>query len=299
MPLVSIAMAVYNGERYLRQQVESILKQTVQDFELIMADDCSKDRTWTLMQELANQDKRIRIYRNDANLGFKDNFQKAISYCTGDYVALSDCDDIWMPNHLEILLDTIGKKAMACGNSTFIDANGNRLGTTLKYQESFDGVPDNDMKKFRSIILFRNTYQGAAMLMRRSFIDKALPIPDEINYHDTWFASLACLCGGINYTGKSIMNYRRIETSITGLRNKRKSKLYRFLHTRFDDDRLYILDSIENRLGDELSGNQKKVIEKIRNILTIYKERGTDIRIYLYEFLHYKSIFSCDLTHWI
>lgn len=299
MPLVSIAMAVYNGERYLRQQVESILKQTVQDFELIMTDDCSKDRTWTLMQELANQDKRIRIYRNDANLGFKDNFQKAISYCTGDYVALSDCDDIWMPNHLEILLDTIGKKTMACGNSTFIDANGNRLGTTLKYQESFDGVPDNDMKKFRSIILFRNTYQGAAMLMRRSFIDKALPIPDEINYHDTWFASLACLCGGINYTGKSIMNYRRIETSITGLRNKRKSKLYRFLHTRFDDDRLYILDSIENRLGDELSGNQKKVIEKIRNILTIYKERGTDIRIYLYELLHYKSIYNCDLTHWI
>ena len=292
-------MAVYNGERYLRQQVESILKQTVQDFELIMTDDCSKDRTWTLMQELANQDKRIRIYRNDANLGFKDNFQKAISYCTGDYVALSDCDDIWMPNHLEILLDTIGKKTMACGNSTFIDANGNRLGTTLKYQESFDGVPDNDMKKFRSIILFRNTYQGAAMLMRRSFIDKALPIPDEINYHDTWFASLACLCGGINYTGKSIMNYRRIETSITGLRNKRKSKLYRFLHTRFDDDRLYILDSIENRLGDELSGNQKKVIEKIRNILTIYKERGTDIRIYLYELLHYKSIYNCDLTHWI
>lgn len=292
-------MAVYNGEKYLRKQVESILRQTVSDFELVMTDDCSTDGSWQLMQELAAGDRRIRISRNTANLGFKDNFQKAISLCSGEYIALSDCDDIWTPDHLEVLLATIGDKAMACANSTFIDADDKPLGTTLKYQESFDGVPSDDMAKFRSIILFRNTYQGAAMIMRRSFVDVALPIPGEMRYHDTWFAALACFCGGINYSARSILNYRRLETSVTGLRTKRKSKLYRFLHTRFDADRQDILDAITKRLNGSLTVRQWRMIRDVSRILTIYKEKGADIRIYAYELRHYKSIYNCDITHWI
>lgn len=299
MPLVSIAMAVYNGEKFLRQQVESILRQTITDFELIMTDDCSTDDSWTVMEELAKEDRRIKIYHNERNLGFKDNFQKAISYCSGRYVALSDCDDIWEPDHIETLLKTIGEKAIACGNSTFVDVDGNSLGTTLRYQESLDWIPDDDLKKFISIILFRNCYQGATMLMRRDFIERAMPIPESMRYHDTWFASIACFCGGINYTKKSLMKYRRLETSITGMRGKRKSKLYRFLHTRFDDDRLDILDNIEQRLNGRLTLKQQKTVNQLRRILNIYNKKGTDVRIYLYELLHYRTIFSCDLTHWI
>lgn len=299
MPLVSVAMAVYNGEKYLREQVESILNQSVKDIELVMNDDCSTDRSWDVMSELADKDRRIRIYRNEHNLGFKDNFQKTIGYCKGDYIALSDCDDIWLPNHLQLLLDNIGDKSLACGDSTFVDANGSPLGTTLSHQEAFDWIPDDDLKKFVSIILFRNPYQGATMLMKRDFLNKALPIPEEMRYHDTWFASLACFCGGINYVKQPLMKYRRLETSITGMRVKRKSKLYRFLHIRFDEDRLDILNCIEQRIGNKLSIKQRKTIDDLRNILTLYNNNKNDIRVRLYELLHYKEIYSCDLTHWI
>lgn len=299
MPLISVAMTVYNGEEYLRQQVESVLGQTVRDIELVIVDDCSTDGSWALMNELSQGDKRIRIFRNDRNLGFKRNFERAISFCSGEYIALSDCDDIWEPYHLEALLGIIGDKALACGNSTFIDAEGRRLGTTLRYQESLDWVPKDDMKKFRSIMLFRNPYQGATMLMRRSFIDKALPIPEEMRYHDTWFASLACFCGGIAYTKQSLMDYRRLETSVTGMRDKRKSKLYRFLHLRFDSDRLDIINNIELRIVNDLTARQRKELGRVRNVLLRYKNNKGLWKVRLYEWLHYKSIYSCDLTHWI
>lgn len=299
MPLVSVALTVYNGEKYLRQQVESILNQTVADIELVMCDDCSTDGSWKVMEQLAAEDSRIRIYRNESNLGFKDNFGKAIRKCRGEYIALSDCDDIWEPDHLETLLGIIGNKALACGNSAFVDADGIPTGATLRHQEALDWVPDDDMKKLLSIILFRNPYQGATMLLKRSFVNMALPIPHEMRYHDTWFASLACFCGGISYTGQCLMKYRRTETSITGMRSKRKSKLYRFLHLRFDDDRLDILHCIEQRLDGRLNHKQRRAISQLRNILNLYNKNHHDIRVRLYEILHYKSIYSCDATHWI
>lgn len=298
MPLVSIAMAVYNGEKYLREQVDSVLAQTIDDFEIVMTDDCSIDGSWKLMQELAKGDYRIHVYRNDRNLGFKKNFEHAIELCKGEYIALSDCDDIWNPNHIEMLLNVIGDKALACGDSSFVDVNGKSLGTTLRHQEALDWIPDDDMLKFRSIILFRNPYQGATMLMKRDFINIALPIPEEMRYHDTWFASLACFCGGIHYTRKSLMKYRRLETSVTGLRGKRKSKLYRFLHTRFDEDRMDILRAIECRVGNGLTRKQQDMLDELRNILKDYENHKL-MRIRLYELIHYKSIFSCDISHWI
>ena len=71
-------MATYNGEKYLREQIDSILSQTIRDFELIVCDDCSTDNTWDILQKYQSQDKRIKCYRNEENLGFKKNFEKAI-----------------------------------------------------------------------------------------------------------------------------------------------------------------------------------------------------------------------------
>lgn len=76
--MISIAMATYNGEKYLREQIDSILNQTIQDFELIVCDDCSTDTTWNILLDYQSQDKRIKCYRNEENLGFKKNFEKAI-----------------------------------------------------------------------------------------------------------------------------------------------------------------------------------------------------------------------------
>ena len=88
--MISVAMATYNGERYLPVQLDSILNQTIQDFEIVICDDCSRDNTRKILEDYAKLDSRIKVYLNETNLGFKKNFEKAISLCSGDYVALSD-----------------------------------------------------------------------------------------------------------------------------------------------------------------------------------------------------------------
>lgn len=107
--MISIAMATYNGEKYLREQLDSILVQTISDFELIICDDCSNDSTRKILSEYAKKDSRIKVIFNEQNLGFVKNFEKTISFCNGEYIAFSDQDDIWLPNHLEVLLSEIGR----------------------------------------------------------------------------------------------------------------------------------------------------------------------------------------------
>ena len=98
-------MATYNGGKYLREQLDSILTQTITDWELVVCDDCSKDSTVEILTSYQEQDDRIKIFVNEKNLGFKKNFEKAIGLCSGDYIALADQDDIWHENHLLIIID--------------------------------------------------------------------------------------------------------------------------------------------------------------------------------------------------
>ena len=94
--LISIAMTSYNGEKYIREQLDSILTQTYGNFELIICDDRSKDSTVEIIKDYCIKDSRIKLYVNEKNLGFKKNFEKAISLCKGEYIALSDQDDIYV-----------------------------------------------------------------------------------------------------------------------------------------------------------------------------------------------------------
>ena len=126
--MISIAMATYNGSKYLSEQIDSILSQTYSDFELVVTDDCSTDDTFSILSYYASMDSRIRIYENESNLGFRDNFAKAIGLCVGDYVALSDQDDIWLPNHLELLISNISTYSIVCANSELIDQYGKSIG---------------------------------------------------------------------------------------------------------------------------------------------------------------------------
>ena len=108
--MIGIAMTTYNGEKYLKEQIDSILNQTVSDFELIVCDDVSSDSTMDILNGYAAKDSRVHVFRNEENLGFLKNFEKAIRICLdrgAEYVALADQDDIWTENHLEVLADTM------------------------------------------------------------------------------------------------------------------------------------------------------------------------------------------------
>ena len=91
--MISIAMATYNGEKNIKEQIESILNQTLKEFELIICDDASTDNTVPILTSFAEKDKRIKILKNEQNLGFKKNFEKILFHCTGEYIAFCDQDD--------------------------------------------------------------------------------------------------------------------------------------------------------------------------------------------------------------
>ena len=247
--MVSVVMCTYNGAKYVKEQLDSILQQTVADFELVVCDDCSNDGTWEILQEYASGHDIIRLFKNEQNLGFLKNFEKAMGLASGEYIALSDQDDIWMPNHLEVLMNLLGERTIACGNSLLVDENGNSLGMSLKEQEDLTVVSENPLDLALSVMVYRNPFQGAAMLFRRSFLEKALPIPEGINYHDSWFAALACFMEGISYTDEVILCYRMHGENLSGLHSKksRGSILNKRYEGKYIVDRPIMLEAMVNR----------------------------------------------------
>lgn len=169
---ISVALATYNGVLFLREQLDSILNQTLQAAEIIVCDDCSTDGTWLVLREYAEKYACFKIFQNDENIGFMRNFEKAMRLCSGDYIALSDQDDIWLPDHLQILLEGIGDKMCVVGDAELIDSKGFRMGHKLSYCENLDFIPENDLQKAYFILFYRNPYQGASMMFRATFLDK-------------------------------------------------------------------------------------------------------------------------------
>lgn len=253
--MISVAMTTYNGEKYLREQLDSILNQTYKNFELIACDDCSSDSTVQILNEYAAKDSRIKVFVNEKNLGFKKNFEKAISLCSGDYIALSDQDDVWANDHIEKLYSIIENKSLACGNSIMIDENGNSLGKRLNEVEGlFNFNADTILYK---IFFDRNCLQGASMLCKSIFLKSCLPIPENIPFHDTWFAMNACMQNGIVYTFDAVNNYRQHGDNIT-FKSHNSRKLDELISSRTKSfffgcktDRFDYCDELLKKYGDK------------------------------------------------
>ena len=207
-------MATFNGERFVREQIESILAQSVQDFELVICDDASTDKTWGILREFAEKDSRVRIYRNGKNLGFKKNFEHAIRLCKADFVALSDQDDIWYPVHLHVLLTNIGHHVLCAGDADMVDENNVATGERLSYADGFQLIPPMEKLLWR-LMFVMNPLQGASMLLRKDFLERILPIPSWISTHDRYFAACACCDTGPVYVPRPITRYRQHGDNVT------------------------------------------------------------------------------------
>ena len=106
---VAVVMCTYNGEKFLREQLDSILRQTYPISEIIVQDDCSTDSTVAILRSYAARDGRVRVIVNEHNLGFNRNFRSAVMKATADFVAISDQDDVWMPDKVERQVEAIGQ----------------------------------------------------------------------------------------------------------------------------------------------------------------------------------------------
>jgi glycosyltransferase involved in cell wall biosynthesis len=217
--LVSIAVCTYNGEQYLRPQLDSLVLQQYDNLEIIVADDCSSDGTIAILEEYQAKYPFFRYYQNSTNLGYKKNFESVISRCTGDYIALSDQDDIWELDKIRTQIEQIGDAALIYHDSAFIDAQGGdmdrKLGDVLTLYQGKSPFP---------FLLF-NCVSGHSILFKRTLLPEIMPFDGNI-YHDRWIAFVASLNGGIKLIPKALVKYRqheRSETDILKLKAAKKS----------------------------------------------------------------------------
>ena len=190
--MVSVCMATYNGEKYIKEQIDSILPQLGPKDELIVSDDGSKDRTLEIISSY--QDSRILILNSNSKNIIK-NFENALKNAKGEVIFLSDQDDIWHPSKVKECLEHLENHDLVFSEvAVFYN---DRSDTTLFYKnkECKTGVLRN---------IFKNNYIGATMAFKRKVLDKALPFPKGIYMHDIWLAMLAEIIGRTKFIDKKV-----------------------------------------------------------------------------------------------
>jgi glycosyltransferase involved in cell wall biosynthesis len=216
-PLISIAMATYNGQLFLEEQLESIIAQTYHKIELVITDDCSADNTVSILKKYQKQYPFIRILINGKNLGVTKTFENSVKNCKGDYIALSDQDDIWELNKIETLYKNIGTADAIYANSLLVNEKAHSMGTKfgdlMNLKSYYSGAP----------FLMGNCVPGHAMLLTAKFAFSVLPFPDNMLF-DRWLSFCAASGNGIKYVDEVLVKYRQHANNAIGtgkIKNKK------------------------------------------------------------------------------
>ncbi len=217
-PLISIVMATYNGEKYLREQVDSLLAQSYPTLEFIFVDDDSSDSSLAILQEYALQDERIRLVTNPANQGLLATFETGIRAAKGEMIALSDQDDVWMPEKISLLAGAIGSHSMIYADSALTDATGLVTGKFSNRNHLCDYPTGLHY-------VFGTKAMGHAMLFKREIIDIALPFPDFVG-HDFILGFAAAALHGVSYFPATLVNYRQHSSNTMGADLSKGKKNY-------------------------------------------------------------------------
>ncbi len=228
---VSVALCTHEGSRFVKEQAESILQQTVVPDEVILSDDASSDHTVELVESVfaGRNDVRLRVLRNEKPLGVVANFQQAALAATGDIIFLSDQDDRWRPEKVERMLAEFASRPQLLllhSDALLVDEHGASLGVTLF--DSLD-VSDNEVSNIKSgnafgVLLRRNLALGASMAFRRQLLEIAVPFGDAW-VHDEWLAIVAAAHGedAIDLIEEQLLDYRQHSNNQIGARKRSAS----------------------------------------------------------------------------
>lgn len=217
LAIVSIAMASYNGERFITEQLDSILNQSYHNIELVIVDDCSKDETISIIKRYQEKFSNIKLFQNEMNSGVTKTFERAIQESKGEFIAISDQDDIWELNKIEILMNEIGSFDAVYSNSLLVDAQGNSL------NKSFTTIMNMKTYTCGAPFLLSNSVPGHTILMKRDFVEKILPFPKDMLF-DLWIGFCAAGNNGIKFVDKTLVKYRQHESNTIGTRDSKNKK---------------------------------------------------------------------------
>ena len=239
---VSVCMATYNGALYLKEQVDSIICQLGEEDELIVSDDGSTDRTIDILKSY--NDSRIKIFKNTNKKGVVGNFENALVKAKGEYIFLSDQDDVWIDDKVKRCVEELEKVDLVVTDCYVTDSGLNIINDSFfRERGSRKGFIKN---------LIKNTYLGACVAFRSSVLEYVLPIPEKLPvYHDGWICSLADILGKVSFIQYRGLYYRRHEANVSFTAHKSKLSIYRQFRYR-----VIFLGMVINRLI-KYNGNKK------------------------------------------
>ena len=272
MEKINILMATYNGRKYLKKQIDSILNQTYSDFRLLISDDASTDSTLKILEEYEKKDSRVEIYSHEKNLGVVANFEFLINKVRSEYFMFADQDDVWEPDKIEKSLKKLEETGsdLVYTDLEVVDDKLNQIEPSFWKQKGFyDKI--TKYNSFESLYL-NNYINGCTMLCKSSWINDFLPLPKTSKYviHDYWIALVVSHRGKMAYIEKPTIKYRQHGKNQVG--SSRKSDTLKTL----DEIReLFIqvkLEHFETFIKNEKVFKSKEIRELNRKSLAYFMD---------------------------
>jgi len=197
--MISVCIATYNGEKYIKEQLQSVLSQLSENDEVIISDDCSTDHTLEIIKDM--EDYRIKIFEGKRFASPILNFENALFHSKGDYIFLCDQDDVWLPSKVKNTLPYLLEYDLVVSDCKIVDKDLNVI--HFSFQEGLSSG-----KGFWKNLI-KNTYLGCCMAFRKEVLNYALPFPKGIAMHDIWIGLSVELNGHPFFLKESFLLYRR------------------------------------------------------------------------------------------
>lgn len=201
--MVSVCIATYNGAKYIEEQIHSILTQLEENDEIIVSDDHSTDDTLSIIRNI--NDPRIKIVLNEGKSGVTSNFENALRLAKGDFIFLSDQDDVWLENKVAVMTEYLRKYAYVVSDCYVTDGALNII-TDTRYTKA-SGITKNKFLAFMK----STPYQGSCAAFRKEVLQKALPFPPKVQSHDRWIGFVADFYYSVGFIPDRLILYRRHE----------------------------------------------------------------------------------------
>lgn len=213
---ISVCIPTYNGEKYIKEQLVSILAQLSVDDEIIISDDSSSDTTIEIIKSF--QDSRIKLFENNIFKSPIFNLENALKYSSGDIIFLADQDDIWELNKVKITLEKLKYSDLVVSDCSLIDASENLVNTSFyALNKTKSGYVNN---------LIKNGFLGCCMAFNTKIKKSVLPFPKNIAMHDIWIGLTASLVGKVDFIEDKLIRYRRHGDNFSFTSTKSKFSMY-------------------------------------------------------------------------
>lgn len=208
---VSVVLAAYNGEKYLSQQIDSIVSQFEEGDELIISLDPSTDQSQKMIKSFCKEDGRIRLV-NGPGKGLISNFENGLKYVRNDYVFLSDQDDVWMKDKIRKVVASFDSDTMIVMHDAIItDGNLQSTGKSIyQVRNVRTGIWKN---------MIQNSYRGCCMAFRKELLDVVLPFPQKLPMHDQLIGITGELMGKVKLIDDQLILYRRHEDNASEMKH--------------------------------------------------------------------------------